>query len=253
MATSWLFENRMTIRRWGAGPDLVWIHGLGESSVSFDPIARLMPSFRHTLVDLPGYGRSRWDDAPESLEALAARLAGWLRTQRAVVIGHSMGGVLGTMLGERGVARGVVNIDGNISSGDCVFSGKAAAFSKDDFRAHGFAQLRDAVYRDGVDKPPLRGYAAAMCFASPDVFWGHARDLVEMSAREDLAARFAALTVPALYLAGDPDGVCARSKQLLNEAGANWQAVAPAGHWVYLDQPRAFVAAVEAWFTASCN
>lgn len=232
----------MIVRRFGDGPELTWIHGLGESSVSFESTIAMMPGYRHRLIDLPGYGRSSWDDAPESLEALAAHLAPSL--QGAVAIGHSMGGVLVTMLAERGALRGCVNIDGNISSGDCVFSGKAAAFTCDEFRAHGFATLRDQVYRDGIEKLPLRGYHAAMCFASPDVFWGHARDLVAMSAREDLAERFAALKVPALYLAGDPDGICARSKQLLSEAGANWQPIAPSGHWVYLDQPRAFVDAV---------
>ena len=30
----------MTVRRVGDGPPLVWIHGLGESSASFDPVVR---------------------------------------------------------------------------------------------------------------------------------------------------------------------------------------------------------------------
>jgi pimeloyl-ACP methyl ester carboxylesterase len=244
---TWSIEHGMTVRRHGAGPELVWIHGLGESSVSFDAIARhpALAGFAHVLPDLPGYGRSSWIDAPTTLESLATHLAAWLAERpKALVVGHSMGGVLGTLLAERGALRAVVNIDGNISRGDCTFSGKAAAYTVEDFRAHGFAAMRDAVYRDGLAQAPLRGYHAAMCNASPEVFYGHACDLVTMSLREDLAPRFGALTVPALYLAGVPDGICARSRELLTTAKARWIGVEPAGHWVYLDQPDAFARAV---------
>ena len=44
----------MVVRRAGAGPRIVWIHGLGESSVSFEPVVAAMPGFTHVLVDLPG-------------------------------------------------------------------------------------------------------------------------------------------------------------------------------------------------------
>ncbi len=239
----------MTVRRFGAGPELVWIHGLGESSVSFDAIAHhpALAAFSHTLPDLPGYGRSAWPDAPTNLELLATRIAAWLgERDKAIVVGHSMGGVLATMLAEREVPLAVVNIDGNISRGDCTFSGAAAAYNLEEFRARGFAAMRDAVYRDGLEKPPLRGYHAAMCNASPDVFYGHACDLVAMSEREDLAPRFAALRIPRLYIAGVPDGICPRSRELLAAHDVRWIGIEPAGHWVYLDQPDAFAAAVAA-------
>jgi pimeloyl-ACP methyl ester carboxylesterase len=236
MEISWSVESGMTVRRWGAGPELVWI-------------ARhpALAGFTHVLPDLPGYGRAPWSGAPTALEPLAVHLAAWLADRRPLVVGHSMGGVLATLLAERGAAGAIVDIDGNLSPGDCNFSGVAAAYSLADFRAHGFAAMRDKVYRDGVTQLPLRGYHAAMCNASPDVFHGHAADLVTMSAAEDLAPRLAALRVPALYLAGVPDGICAHSRELLARHGARWLGIEPAGHWVYLDQPDAFARAVAAF------
>jgi pimeloyl-ACP methyl ester carboxylesterase len=92
-------EHGMSVRRTGSGPRIVWVHGLGESSTSFEPVVAKMPGFEHVLIDLPGYGRSPWVPAM-GLEALADHLAAWLPPD-SFVIGHSMGGVLATLIAER--------------------------------------------------------------------------------------------------------------------------------------------------------
>jgi pimeloyl-ACP methyl ester carboxylesterase len=238
----------------GEGPPVVWIHGLGESSLCFAEISRhpALARFRHRLFDLPGYGRSPWPAAAYRLDEGATALAAWLAAepQPAVLIGHSMGGVLATLVAERAPARvrAVVNVDGNLSLGDCAFSGKAAAFALDTFIAQGFDSLRDAVYesgaRAGLGSAALRGYYASMRLADPRVFHRHALDLVELSKPEQLAARMARLTTPALYIAGSPDGACPRSKELLEQTAARWLAIEPAGHWPFIDRPDDFAAAV---------
>ncbi|HEX4453016.1 MAG TPA: alpha/beta hydrolase [Kofleriaceae bacterium] len=236
-------EHGMSVRRIGDGEiELVWIHGLGESSTSFLPPVEHLGDFKHTLIDLPGYGRSAWPE-PMSLEALAEDLAAWI-PRDAIAIGHSMGGVLAMMLGERAAARAIVNIDGNISRGDCNFSGRVIGWSEQQFVDRGFAELRARVYADGMTDLPLRGYAAAMAFASPRMFYRHAHDLVRLSEAGELAARQAALRVPALYVAGVPRGICAESRALLDHHGARWIGIEPAGHWVYLDQTENFAHAI---------
>jgi pimeloyl-ACP methyl ester carboxylesterase len=228
----------------------VWIHGLGESSTSFEPVVARLPQFAHVLVDLPGYGRSPWPDEPAGLEATADQLAAWLRDQSpAIVVGHSMGGVLATMVAERAPSgvRAIIDIDGNISAGDCTFSLQTEPFTPDEFAARGFAEMRARVYADGVTQPPLRGYHAAMCFASPYVFHRQATDLVALSRSNTLAGRLAAVRVPALYIAGVPGGICEASRAMLDQHGVRWLGIEPAGHWVYLDQLDAFAAAVAAF------
>src|SRR5690348_8143173 len=99
----WSLEAGMVVRRTGggAGPRVIWIHGLGESSVSFEPVIARMPGFSHVLVDLPGYGRSPWPEAATGLVTLADHLAGWLGSEPAFLVGHSMGGVLAQVVAER--------------------------------------------------------------------------------------------------------------------------------------------------------
>jgi pimeloyl-ACP methyl ester carboxylesterase len=233
----------MSVARIGEGEiELVWIHGLGESSTSFLPALDHLGEFKHTLIDLPGCGRSAWPE-PLGLDAVADQLAAWI-SRDAIAVGHSMGGVLATMLGERDAIRALVNIEGNISRGDCSFSGRVMGWSEPEFVDHGFAELRARVYEDGVTDLPLRVYAAAMAFASPRMFYRQAHDLVALSEAGELAARQAALVVPSLYIAGVPRGICAESRAMLDKHGANWIGIEPAGHWVYLDQPEMFAQAI---------
>jgi len=242
----WSIEDGMMVRRSGTGPELVWLHGLGAWSATFDPIAAHpgFSGFSHVLPDLPGYGRSPWPEHPEDLARLADRLATWIGDRRPALIGHSLGGVLATLVAERVAVRAVIDVEGNLSRGDCTFSAVPAAYSVEDFVAFGFSAFRADVFERGRADLALRGYHAALCAASPRVFHHHAIQLVALSEPEVLAARLAALDAPALYIAGVPDGICARSRDLLDRDGVRWLAIEPAGHWVFLDQPEAFASAV---------
>lgn len=234
----WSLERGMVVRRTGSGPRVVWIHGLGESSVSFEPVVAAMSGFSHVLVDLPGYGRSPWPEAPIDLEALADLLAAWVEPD-SLVIGHSMGGVLATLVAERTRLRGIVNVDGNISFGDCTFSSKAAARALPE---DAVGDVAKQVYVDGMTRPELRGYYAAMRFAMPAMFQWHAHELVRISKEETMAGRLAKLNAP--FIAGVPDGICEASRKMLDAAGVRWVGIEPAGHWVYLDQPARFIGEV---------
>lgn len=246
----WSLEHALghaiMVRRFGSGPEIVWIHGLGEQSQSLEAIATHpgFAGFSHVLVDLPGYGRSPWPEHPDHLERVAERLADWIGERRPVLIGHSMGGVLAQLIAERIAVRAVVDVDGNLSAGDCTFSAKAAAYTLDNFVAFGLSAMRAQVYDDGRTDTALRGYHAAMVLASPHAFHRHALDLVAMSEPEALVVRLAALRAPVLFVAGVPDGICRRSRELLDQHGVRWTGIEPAGHWVHIDQPDRFAAEV---------
>jgi pimeloyl-ACP methyl ester carboxylesterase len=246
----WSLEHGMVVRRerpdaGGRAPRVVWIHGLGESSVSFEPVVAKLPGYEHVLVDLPGYGRSPWPANAMTLPDVAKALASWLDEEApATIIGHSMGGVLCTFIAERTAVRAVIDVDGNLTRGDCTFSALAAEYSLADFVAHGFAELRAKAYADGATRPELRTYHAAMCFASPHMFHQHARELVELSSAGTLTSRLAALHAPKLYIGGVPGGVCVESRGELDLHKVPWRGIEPAGHWVYLDQLERFTAEV---------
>ena len=246
----------MVVRRVGRGPEVIWIHGLGERSRCFDAVVdhRLLEGFTHVLPDLPGYGESQppvLAETGDSLVDLSAHLADWLTTWPAreppIIAGHSMGGVLATLVAERIPVRGVLDIDGNLSRGDCTFSAEAAALDVAAFEAHGFPAMRARVAAEGNSDRALAGYAAAMEQASAAVFHRNATDLVALSIPETLVARLAALRAPVMFIAGVPGGICEHSRSLLENHAVPWIGIEPAGHWPFIDQPDAFAAAARAF------
>ena len=131
------FEDECFVRELGSPGiplSVLWIHGLGESGLEFETTVGRpeLGDYHHLIPDLPGYGRSAWNEPVPDFDGLVDRLAFWLEGRGGspvVVVGHSMGGVLGLLLAERHPekVRALVNVEGNISYDDCTYSGPAAA------------------------------------------------------------------------------------------------------------------------------
>jgi pimeloyl-ACP methyl ester carboxylesterase len=90
------------VRAGSGDTTLLFLHGYGESLVTWqgvlDPLSR-----RHAVlaVDLPGFGLADKPDGPYDLPTQLARLTSLLDQETrgpVVVVGHSMGGALGTAL-----------------------------------------------------------------------------------------------------------------------------------------------------------
>lgn len=236
----------------GARDVVVYVHGLGESGLCFERLMadRRLGAWRQLAVDLPGYGKSPWPEQPLDFAATVERLIDWmtgLSLPPAIVVGHSMGGVLGADLARRAPdrVRAFVNVEGNISLKDCTFSMDAAGFDFATFVDAGRASLVDDIYGRGMGTETgceaLRGYYASLRMADPRQLHRDSVALVRRSRAETLAAETAAIEAPTRYVLGHPRGAGERSRSLLDEASVRWTAIEDAGHWPYLDQHDVFV------------
>lgn len=261
MIVSRSFENGMYMRL--ATPadhskpahTLLFVHGLGESGLCFENLLNA-PEFSNCCLmvpDLPGYGRSPWlDEGPQGLAQQADYLAQWMKDRNeppVVVVGHSMGAVVGLLMAERHpeTVKAVVDVDGNKSLGDCVFSGQAAKYELDDFCQGGFDTLREQIHQEGIQDLAQRGYYVSLRLADPQAYHLNSRELLELSQKEDMAQRLAKLSMPAVYMAGNPGGACEASRDLLKNAGARFIDISPSGHWPFIDQKADFLQAVAQW------
>jgi pimeloyl-ACP methyl ester carboxylesterase len=229
---------------------LCWEHLLSRTELA---------AWRLLMPDLPGYGHTPGlDSGPLGLAAHADWLADWLHgagAAPAVVLGHSMGGVVALLLAERHpeAVSAVIDVDGNKSPADCVFSARARAWDREGFAAGGFDKLRETIRRRGRRDPAQASYHRSLLLADAATYHLNSGELVEMSARQDMARRLAALPVPAVYVAGVPGGASPRTHELLETAGVEKIDIAPSGHWPFIDQPDAFCDTVRTWLQAVEN
>jgi pimeloyl-ACP methyl ester carboxylesterase len=95
-------RGRVSYRQAGAGPaDLLFLHGIGSQSASWvQQFEGLVPEFRATAWDAPGYGESdpigtELPDARDYAMTLDAFLA-TLAIDRPVIVASSLGALIGT-------------------------------------------------------------------------------------------------------------------------------------------------------------
>lgn len=86
-------------------PMLVFLHGYGCSSHDWAPVAdRLRTDHECVLLDLPGHGTSSCP-APTRFAELVTQVRSMIEDSSArppVIVGHSLGGMIGLALAERG-------------------------------------------------------------------------------------------------------------------------------------------------------
>ncbi|HSR70100.1 MAG TPA: alpha/beta hydrolase [Acidobacteriota bacterium] len=241
----WTRERQSALGR----GDLVLIHGLGESSLGFERLiaSPRLESWSLWAPDLPGYGKTPPDSSCRTLPQQARHLSHWiaeLRLRRVVLAGHSMGGVIATLICEERPEwlQAFVNIEGNISPGDCHYSAKAAEFEEEAFCRQGYAQVGSLIMEKGKSDPAHGSYWESYQLCDPALFHLNSRELVELSEKGRLARRMRDIgrTLPVIYLAGYPQGAARETLDELFRLEVPVRMLYPSGHWPFIDRPEEF-------------
>lgn len=224
----------------GEGPSVVFLHGITCDRSNWSPVVELLADeFRCVNVDLPGHGdspRSGSYDVFTQAEVVSSFIVG-KGLDQAIVVGHSYGAFIATLVGAGAPVRGVVNVDQELDT--AAFARRMAPLAPrlrgDDFDA----AFEEFVATLGIDLVPEARRAGIVMRPDREVVldaWGTAFD----TPPADLVAMVEPVlsTYPVPYLAVYGAAISAEERRLLDlmpdAEVEEWDGL---GHFVQLADP----------------
>lgn len=248
--------------------DIVFIHGLGESRQCFKEAHEHLkePCYGTVLVDCIGYGDSqKAHDDDYSIDRQIDRLNKLLEKMGiddAIVVGHSLGGMLVTRWAHRQDATrlaGIVNVEGNLFPQDASFSRMAVEawheLQHDEKRWSAWFKdvlMEIKVLNEQGHQPACRRYYEALKKARPEAFLANAIEILERtkltsgSPLTRMAQDYLNVSLPKLYLWGT-ESISIETQLFLQEHKLENHAFDGAGHWPMIDQPESFYSKLLDW------
>lgn len=247
--------DRLQVREDGpaGAPTLVLLHGFAGSLRWWDNLVpRLVPRYHVLRFDLLGHGGSSKPAGGYSMEhqaRLVDEALHRLGVRRALIVGHSMGGLVATALAtrDRALAAGVALVDSPPTSA----SGKLPFTARLGFVPVLGQALRSAVITNGMVSQALQSafaphYKVPHQFVSD--FWrmtytsynsSHSEDGAYLD-RSPLYTRLAALGLPVLTVYGTEDAIVSPATMRHDYPkipGAQVAAISGAGHSPMVEKP----------------
>lgn len=217
---------------------ITFIHGLGSESRYFSQVKEYggFQNYRLLFIDLLGFGRSdkpeQFDYAMSSQVEVCLRLFDFLGIRETLLIGHSMGGVIGQMIAERFPVLGFINCEGNLTLNDCKMSAVISMKGLPEFEAAGFDELKGGA----VGTPFYEGYCQTTAYA----MYHSAKQLVDSCRNGNLLDKFIKLPLPKLYVYGARTRGKRKSEQSLIAHGIAIKYIPDSGHNMIIENPEEF-------------
>ncbi|MEE8390445.1 MAG: alpha/beta hydrolase [Anaerolineae bacterium] len=216
-------------------PTLVLVHGAGGTHLHWPAELRRLSGATVYTLDLPGHGRSRGEGC-DTIEGYAEAVDAFLHAvgiERAVIVGHSMGGAVAMTLAlDFGCVAGLVLVGtgARLRVAPAILEG-----IRSDFAGSVEIITRFAWSPETPQKLTELG-RQALLKTGPDVLVG---DFAACN-RFDVMERLREIQVPTLVVTGSVDQLTpVKYARFLTESvsGARLTTIEGAGHMVMLEQP----------------
>ncbi len=241
-------DVEVSYREDGAGAPILLLHGITEDHRAWDAIAPILAEDARVIrIDLPGHGGS--SPLPEyTAFTLGAAVASFVRAlalpEPPRIVGHSLGGLLATLLGALAPVRSIVNVDQSLRLGAFMELVRKIA-----------PRLRAAEFCDALNeemellagprlperiREELRGYRSEALRPVVHGLWLPLVDQDEAALTATLLPVLSQIRVPYLSLHGDDPGVGYAEWLRGAIPGAQTEIWPGQGHWLHRISPERF-------------
>lgn len=220
--------------------DIWFLHGLGESSLSFRAAFKLLQDTPYNLyaLDLPGFGASPAQEKCKTIKQLIPILHNLISSisqhQPTHLVAHSMSGIIATELchtdkNSKNI-KSIISIDGTIIINPDVAQ-RLTALSPE----NSVQQTIAAFYEYAKLSPAIMRYISSLNFTSSLTLHHFAQETHSYGTKEKSGARFLALEIPKLYIYGKQSWT-KESVEFLNDNRIKTVGI-DGGHWPMIDSP----------------
>lgn len=230
----------------GGNGTLLYLHGLGCSRRDFLGAAEVssLRDYRLLAFDFPGCGQANYHEEmmleATDLVEIVSKVATQLNLITFVLVGHSLGGLVGLMFASKYPDRveRFINIEGNLTAEDCFMTRAIAQHSFDYLQRSRYVEELKETFSRSV-YPGSRIFAAeSLREVSERAFYDYSRSVVAHSDRGDLLLCFLSLNIPRLFLYGSASRHLSYLPRL--RSGGCVVEVPSSGHWPMYDNPSFF-------------
>jgi pimeloyl-ACP methyl ester carboxylesterase len=231
-------------RRGTRGPTIIFIHGLGGAKENFYAAFQSAAIMDCELLafDLPGSGLSQFEPSitPDvsSLAGLVDLVWQAIVPGPAFVVGASMGGLISLLLLRRighGRLMGLINIEGNLTPEDCMFSRRVAAVSLQELASTLFDQIRKELELSRYPGDHMTAHNMAL---NTDIraYYSYSFQTVRESDSGRLLDEFLEIPVPRLFLYGEANRHLSYLPRL-RESDTKVCEIPQSAHFLFYDNP----------------
>lgn len=247
---------RVTAQSAEQGVPLVFLHGIGGRASGWASIQQVCAQAGYTSLawDMPGYGGSP-SIKPYNFDGLVDALAALMDAQglhKAVLVGHSLGGMVALQMW----ARHPMRVAGLVLAASSPAFGHGSGDFQQAFIAQRLAPIDEGksmadvaeglvptMVAPGFDGPGLAQAKACMGSITPAAYKAALGALVQFEQRTALPT----ITVPTLCIAGEHDRTAAPAvvrRMADNIPNAHYLCLPGVGHLLTFEQPDRFAAAL---------
>jgi len=231
------------IRSESGRPTLLCLHGLVDTLEIWDRVAPQLAGGRRLVrYDQRGHGESGAPPGPYARADMAGdaiRVLDGLGIDRAVLVGHSMGGIVS-------MAAALAHPD---RVAGLVLIGTASRCNEK--IAQWYERIAQAGESDGNEGLARRIYGRE----SNKQVKGDAQGIAHVTRMlgslydDPLTPKLAAIGCPVLLLVGEQDPMGPKASATIADAlvDGRLEVVPECGHWIHIDEPEILVAAFERW------
>jgi len=236
----------------GTDTCILFLHGLQSRKEIFEDIRQALSNcftIPHLAIDFIGFGHS---DKPENFsydlagqQHIVLELLRKLDIKNVHIIGHSRGGMLGTLMIKDvpNVVRSLVSLEGNLCLEDCGESRKVAALPFDEFKNTYYPALKEKLAQSTEPSAQFR-YQSLLLI--PDyAFYKTSKATVAWSKKGQLKDIFQSSPHPKLMVYGQNSHFHSRP----TGKSVSLAEIPESGHFMMLDNPDATLDVIQDFLT----